>query len=507
MSIYADLYAYEDDDYEAIIEERRRRTLGDKKPNFFSKGVPENKMLWLEEPVVFDNFEEQVELYFSWIVKMYDRRSRYMAKGWIHKNFETEEAFMKQTMLDYQALLKVVRLTNNKPDQYLCPNVFSFPTTRQASTIREIQAALSDIDQYKIKMDDGTIVGISRAQMYEGMEELIKEGKIPRPNIIIEARGTQGVWLHEPMPFYVEGEWMEFQSYLNKQLAHLGADAKAKDSVRYMRAVGSIHSGINEKVIMKVHSFDRYSFEDLLNYVPDLQVNRRKAGQKSRKTYKENLNPGKVLSNRLWAKYEWGSDAQLRSLHIGKIFDLEKLRDLRNGDMIGCREMACYLYHLWYLRAHGDVKDADEATWSFYQSFNRVKGDEYKKRDLLMRIRSSERDWRRWVINHYDSRYNFTNRWIIDKLGITKKEQKSMKIIINEEEKQTRNTEFVREKRREQGVKERAEYLAEQDKTFKKVKELYLKGLKQVKIAEELDLSKGRVSQLVKRLKQDSKKV
>jgi len=499
--------SYYEDDFEQVVHEMKERAIGDKKASFFAKGISEKDMVWLEEPVIFDDFERQVDLYFSWVQRMYDKRSRYLAKGWIHQNFKTGEHFMKQVMVDYNALLKVVRTTNDKKDQYLCPNVFSFPTNRQASTIREIQAAYSDIDTYKIQMPDGTIGSITRARMYEGLEELVAKGEIPKPNVTIEANGTQVVWLHEPVPYWVETEWTEFQNYIYEKLKSFGADAKAKDVSRFMRATGSIHSGINQKVIMKVHSFDRYKFEELTSYVPGLKVDRRKSGQKKRKTYKTKLESSKVVSNRLWTKYQWGSAEQLRSLHMGRVQDLETLRDLRHGNMLGCREMACFLYHLNYLRAHGNAVEADAATWSFYQSFSRVPGDEYGKRELLVRVRSSERDWRRWVIDAESARYNFTNEWMIDKLNITKTEQKKMLIIIDDTEQQRRNTEFQKDKRRKNGVKERAEYEQERKADKEHMLDMLKRHLernpkaKRKDLAELLGVSVFRIDQLKREFK------
>jgi hypothetical protein len=502
MSLYGELFAYDYDEHEEIIKHRKEKTLGDKKAIFFAKGVPAEKMEWLDEPVIFDDFAQQVELYFAWVKKMHDKRSRYMAKGWLHRNLETNEKFMKQVMKEYEALLKVARVTNNNDDQYLCPNVFSFPTTRQASTVREIQAALSDIDQHKIKMPDGTVASLTRIQMYDAMNDLIEAGLIPRPNVVIEGQGTQGVWLHEPVPFYVENEWQMLQTYLNESLQHLGADPLAKDVVRFMRAAGSVHSGTGEKIVMKIHSFDRYKFEDLLAYVPNLKVNKRSAGQKKRKRYKTPLDKQKTVSNRLWAKYQWGSDEQLRSLHLCRLQDLETLRDLRNGDMLGCREMACFLYHLFHLRANGDLKEAYKATWAFYQSFKRVPGDEYTKRELDSRVKSSERNWNLWVLDHESAPYNFTPEWIIEKLNINRTEQKKMITIIDGQEKQRRNTEYVRETRRANGVKERNEYNEEQqNQTQQRIEELKqameeYPSYSNRKLAKHLGISESRVRKL-----------
>ena len=92
--------------------------------------------------------------------------------------------------------------------------------------------------------------------------------------------------------------------------------------------------------------------------------------------------------------------------------------------------------------------------------------------------------------------YWYKNETLIDRLGITSKEQKYMKTIIGLDEKYDRNNERRRNKRRnEEGLTKREE---DKIKTIESIKKLCEQGYKQIEIVKALGLSKGRVSQVVK---------
>lgn len=91
-------------------------------------------------------------------------------------------------------------------------------------------------------------------------------------------------------------------------------------------------------------------------------------------------------------------------------------------------------------------------------------------------------------------------RTIIRQQSITDAERDMLEVLIGKEEKERRRT----EKRRSKGEIERAKYLKEcelQSKTMQqRVIELKASGMKQKDIAIELGISKGRVSQLLKKV-------
>ena len=82
--------------------------------------------------------------------------------------------------------------------------------------------------------------------------------------------------------------------------------------------------------------------------------------------------------------------------------------------------------------------------------------------------------------------YWYKNETLIDRLGITKSEQKHMKTIIGIDEKYDRNNERRRNKRRnEEGLTKRQ---IEQKKNIDNIKILKIQGLSQSKVAKELSI-------------------
>ena len=82
--------------------------------------------------------------------------------------------------------------------------------------------------------------------------------------------------------------------------------------------------------------------------------------------------------------------------------------------------------------------------------------------------------------------YWYKNETLIDRLGITSKEQKYMKTIIGLDEKYDRNNERRRNKRRnEEGLTKRQ---IEQKNNIDNIKMLKIQGLSQSKVAKELSI-------------------
>ncbi|MED9979518.1 MAG: DNA-binding response regulator, partial [Bacilli bacterium] len=92
--------------------------------------------------------------------------------------------------------------------------------------------------------------------------------------------------------------------------------------------------------------------------------------------------------------------------------------------------------------------------------------------------------------------YWYKNETLIDRLGITSKEQKHMKTIIGLDEKYDRKNEKRRaDRRNEEGLTKREQ---EKVNTLNKVRELVRKGLKNKDIAEKLKISVRQVQRLKK---------
>lgn len=95
--------------------------------------------------------------------------------------------------------------------------------------------------------------------------------------------------------------------------------------------------------------------------------------------------------------------------------------------------------------------------------------------------------------------YWYKNETLINRLGITKSEQKHMKTIIGLDEKYDRNNERRRvERRNENGLTKREQ---EKINRLQKIKDLKDKGMNQSKIAKALGISRQAVSKLIRELR------
>ncbi|MGS6898332.1 hypothetical protein AB7090_018910, partial [Clostridioides difficile] len=227
---------------------------------------------------------------------------------------------------------------------------------------------------------------------------------------------------------------------------------------------------------VKIIDYDGYTYtlkEIQENYLPELKEKKQKS--KGR--------PKKVIS--LFNEY---------SLYHARLNDLIKICELRSYDMEGCREVTLFLYRYFTCCFMEDEVQALECTLELNKQFVKP----LKENEVVKHTKSAETAYK-------VKKYKFKNSTLIDLLGITEEEQKYLKSIIGKNEKYIRNNMRRQENRRnENGLTNREQ--EKQDK-IKLVKKLYEKGYKQVEISEKLQLTKGRVSQIIKELKLKKQKV
>ena len=178
--------------------------------------------------------------------------------------------------------------------------------------------------------------------------------------------------------------------------------------------------------------------------------------------------------------------------------DLETLCRLRKYEMTGYRNMAVHCYAYWkgiYVR---DNYELENIVIEFNNAFTEpLKETEVqavlrcipKAIDKFIAyeqgLRSGERKRVSKGMRDKDG-YWYKNETLIDRLGITKSEQKHMKTIIGIDEKYDRNNERRRNKRRnEEGLTKRQ---IEQKKNIDNIKILKIQGLSQSKVAKELSI-------------------
>ena len=330
-----------------------------------------------------------------------------------------------------------------QPDSYISMNTFYTPK-RLVTNLKEIRTAFVDIDCQNIGWS-AEMTALKLKRQYFGKT-------IPTPNMMIySGRGLNLVWFLEPMSGLAVERWGKLQDAIYKTVESLGADSKAKDAARVFRLAGTKNSKSNNQVYCEVLQEEKISFD---SFVTDYFPNTLRSVSKPVKPYeKKKGTKGKV--KRFFNEY---------TLTKARMSDIQTLTQLRKGNMEGSREYALFLYRYWALVE----RDSKEYAADKMLEINALFSKPLRKREALADTKSAER--------YYDSDIPFriTHEKIIEWLGITPDEQTHLATIISDIEKQKRNTIYQREKRREQGIKERVQY----DEIRRSKKEIRLERLR-----------------------------
>ncbi|MGL5715436.1 MAG: hypothetical protein ACRCXT_02075 [Paraclostridium sp.] len=382
----------------------------------------------------------------------------------------------------------IVEELNNKKDIYIAPNTMYLPR-RKVENIRQFRALFQDIDCEKL--------GLGKSETVYIIWILHEEGKIPKPTMVIDSgRGIHLYFRIQNAPYGALNTWQELQDYIYYQLKHLGADRKATDGARILRLPGTINS--KSDTICKVLYIDNnieYSMYDLrenyLNYktkTHQLKIQQIKEANKN------------VISNKFFNSY---------SLHMERATDLETLCRIRKYEMTGYRNMAIHCYAYWkgiYIR---DRYELENRVIEFNNSFTEpMKETEVqailrcipKAIDKFIAfeqgIRSGERKRVSKGMRDKDG-YWYKSETLIDRLGITSKEQNHMKTIIGTDEKYDRNNERRRnERRNEEGLTKKQQELQD---LKNKIINLKQQGLSNRAIGRELNISETKVRNTLKK--------
>lgn len=388
---------------------------------------------------------------------------------------------------------EVRKMSNDDPrltgfDKYFSLNTFYRPS-RMGADVRHIRALYVDIDCYN--------VGLKPHEVAKKLQDEYFETKIPTPNVItFTGRGINCIWLIKHAPKGATKSWARMNSYLFEQLKPLGADSTcATDLARMFRTPGSINSKSKEKVQAFIRKPDKYYLGDLLElYAPwNTEKREKQADVRKKRAYK--------------------SEFTLKTLAQARIKDLETLQFLRNknGVVDGYREQASYLYFYNKLclmsneeMAYKDVlkynanfiKPLNERELNGTRSYTESKAEEWKVAYNLKEFRYRKNG----DINQHGLIYS--NKKLIDLLGITEDEQQFMTTIIGEEEKKRRERIRSANNRRKNGQVERQEYLnAQQKATEDKLSQLKVlleenPKLSNVKLGKALGVSEGYIRKL-----------
>lgn len=360
----------------------------------------------------------------------------------------------------------------NKRDVYYTPNTFNSPIKRHREHLWQLHRLYIDIDNKK-----GTRV-IDQFEVVGAIEELVKAKKIPQPTEYINSgRGIHVYWDIHHCHIMLLDLWDKIEDYLfnqlkvlEKDIENIEIDKRATDPTRLLRLPGTINSKNNSKC------YSMLKREENIYNIFDLK----KAYIKPKSTYKKNKSNIAYLPTK-----------NLYTLNKSRIEDFKTIVSLRNGEVEGYRNSLIMFYSYHYrLINEVTIEELIKVTREFNKSFKKS----YSIKELTSVCRSINR-----VVKHFQEDeskgYKFTNKYIIEALDITEQEQKKLLTIISTGEKYRRKNE-KRTPRNEEGLTSKQAELKELKDKVLKLKD---KGLSLRKIAEELDITLGKVQRVLKK--------
>lgn len=395
----------------------------------------------------------------SYIDKLHSK-----SKGWITRSVIDKNGY-SQWHYKYVEL-KGLDLTGE--NVYITPNTFYKPY-RRIECIKELNCLFIDLDYYK--------TGKTRAQVLMDLEKNYFNQEVPTPNYVIDSgRGMYLIWLINAVPSMALPLWKAIQEHFCRVLKDFGADRQALDATRILRVPGSINSKSNTRVSILDEYNYVYDLREIQNeYLPELKPHEKKKGR-----------PKKV-----------DFIFRERSLYFGRIQDIIKLCELREGDLKGHRELILFLYRYYLCSFTEDVQKALEDVLELNNGFRQP----LMEREAIRATRSAERCYL-----DKNKEYKYKNDTLIELLEITEEEQRYMTIIISKEEfnrrKRIRDKKYQQKKYQEQlkaqgKLSKKAEISQRRDK----IKDLLAQGRSQKEIYTSMKISKRTCINDVKFLK------
>lgn len=495
----------------------------------------------------------QIDLFYKWLLDCQDRRTRVVCKAWLEEKEKTDEAFwlgfsdvialidvdqpFKQRFYEFKQALRIMKkITEGRESQYLLTNPVyarSFEIKnnygkRTIDRLTEMHVLYTEIDHYKVDK----YKHLTAKQVVKLILKKLDEKGFPRPTEIVYSRGPQLYWKHSPIPSYMLDEWRTIMKYINNLLEEFGADAKATDPVRVLRAVGSVHEKTGEIITGDTFSKDRFDFMYLFNrfchdewqeYLLEQENTRKKRLKELEKKYLEKqkwlYEQGIIDQNGDYTeKYNPTKKRKKKRInteikshryntrHQNIINGLFWLSDeVRNGYMEGCREFSCYLVKTMAMRVTGgNVIESNRIMKELFDSFSIKK---YSWEEILQYTKSSEDDYKRWSTNETTG-VKYRTDTLIGKLKITHDEMKKMRFIVDNERSKELNQEYWRnyqKERYQKELREKGKITKKEEKEFRaKWIKYYLKSnpeATQTDIAKQLNVHKSTISRLIKEFK------
>lgn len=400
---------------------------------------------------------------------------------------EITEDFTKFKKVNFYSIKELEHFYGLK-NVYVSPNTF-YIKQRRVENIRHLRSLYLDLD---LDLDK-----ISKTEAAYKVFLLGDEGKIPIPTMVVDSgRGLHVYWRIEHAPYAALYTWQQLEDYLYNNLKHLGADRGATDAARVLRLPGSVN-GKNGEIcrILYVNNSLTYRMRDLREQYLGYK-------EKSVQQNKKNKGKNKGKITHFFNSY---------TLHLSRIQDIETLCQLRDYDMRGYRNKVLHCWVYWQGIYNRDLEQLENLTMEFNDKFL----EPLKISEVRAIVRSCNRaieDFLEYQDGISQGKYKsvsedflgrpgywYKNNTLIEMLDITEEEQRYLKTIISKEEKYRRNnTKRKKARRNREGLTIREQ---QKQETISKIIELRKQGLTQKEIAKKVGVTQGRVSQILKEIK------
>lgn len=323
----------------------------------------------------------------------------------------------RQLFLKNDSITKAT-LANKNFDYYITLNDF-WNWKRSTATIRNLNAFYVDIDTRNKNMDNDTAMFF--------IKQILSDYGIPEPTLVFSSspNGLYLIWKIEVVEIFSKLDvnskiidlWRHIQDKLIFYFDDVGSDKKVKSPGNLIRLPGS-YNATKEYQTELIH-YNENAVYDLEFFKFELadKVNRKRViNPKTHKISRDKTKKNKPIN--LFNVF---------TLYRSRVYDIEKLIELRDYEVEGYRNFILFLYR------------------NFLDGCN-DENAEMKVLELNSQLRHPLNAKELKYLNKQKVQYHYRNETLIEALDITEEEQKELKTIISKRQKRIRRRASNRER-------------------------------------------------------------
>lgn len=345
----------------------------------------------------------------------------------------TSDNFKKNEFVS-AAVLKTMNF-EGKENVYFAPNslrVLKGKVWRDSEHFNSYECLYCDIDLEHIT--DCELIQINTDAIKDYLlNHVLCDDFLPEPTMVISSgHGLHVYWKIRPTRDKIK--WEKMQDIIAEKLEKYGSDRKVShDKIHVLRVPGTI----NKKECRKPVPVEKLVFNEYIydidnlvsEYIPYFIEKKKERSSRANKRYNPKKNCKKAESEDKQKKvipfYE--------KLYVQRCEDLEKLYKMR--DYSGSREMILFLYR--YYQEH--ITQSDEIALNRTLELNRTIKNGLSEKEVKTRTKSAHK------YHEKMQQLNISTQYIVDTLGITEEEMKSLKYLISSKIKADRKKKYNRE--------------------------------------------------------------